>query len=160
MLKPWNVRRKAVYRIVALNADSRKTVFRILLSVSFPYMARIGTAIRLLSSFFFIIILLIPFFILIIILFTHSDGVVGEVLIYAIRQTVGPDAFNPTVHIAWVKIYSRMLKTMVPVAVAHELKDSSAQQKRFITNSIGFQSQDFITGLTGSGGGNSTSGKA
>lgn len=81
-------------------------------------------------------------------------GVVGEVLIYAIKQTVGPDAFNPTVHLAWIKIYSRMLKTMVPVAVAHELKDGSAQQKRFLTNSIGgFNgSNDFITGLTGSGG--------
>lgn len=62
---------------------------------------------------------------------------VGEVLIYAIRCTVGPDAFHPTVHMAWIKIYSRMLRTMVPVAVAHELRDGSAQQKRFLTNSFG-----------------------
>lgn len=85
-------------------------------------------------------------------------GVVGEVLIFAIRQTVGPDAFNPNVHIAWVKIYSRMLKTMVPVAVAHELRDNSAQQRRFLTNSMGGDAaDDLITGLTGSGAGNSIS---
>lgn len=80
-------------------------------------------------------------------------GVVGEVLIHAIKTCVGPEAFNPTVHLAWIKIYSRMLKTMVPIAVAHELKDGSAQQKRFMSASIGFGvDSEFITGLTGSGG--------
>lgn len=41
------------------------------------------------------------------------------------------------VHSSWIKIYSRMLRSMVPVAVAYELRDGSAQAKRFIGNSIG-----------------------
>ena len=71
-------------------------------------------------------------------------------LIYAIRATCGVDAFNPTAHLAWIKIYSRMLKTMVPVAVAHELKDgSSFQSKRFLTNSLGnSQLEEELAGLT------------
>lgn len=80
-----------------------------------------------------------------------TDGVVGEVLIYAIKETVGPDAFNPTVHLAWIKIYSRMLKTMVPVAVAHELRDgSSFQSKRFLGSSIASSGADMalLNGIT------------
>mmetsp|Transcript_17811 Transcript_17811/g.29989 ORF Transcript_17811/g.29989 Transcript_17811/m.29989 type:complete len:235 (-) Transcript_17811:417-1121(-) len=84
-------------------------------------------------------------------------GVVGEVLIHAIRSTVGAEAFNPTVHLAWIKIYSRMLKTMVPVAVAHELRDNSAQTKRFLTNSLGVSGEeDLLNGMVqGSMSGNS-----
>lgn len=84
-------------------------------------------------------------------------GVVGEVLIYSIRKCIGPDGFNPTVHLAWIKIYSRMLKTMVPVAVAHEIRDGSAQQKRFLTNSIGLSGgeEDFLAGMSGSSQGSS-----
>lgn len=67
------------------------------------------------------------------------DGVVGEVLIYAIRACVGMTAFTNQVHTAWVKIYSRMLTTMVPVAIAHEMKDKSRNQdKRFDGESINY----------------------
>lgn len=44
--------------------------------------------------------------------------------------------YTPEVHLGWVKIYSRMLRTMVPVAVAYELKDGSAQQKRFLSHAL------------------------
>lgn len=76
-------------------------------------------------------------------------------LIYAIKETVGPDAFNPTVHLAWIKIYSRMLRTMVPVAVAHELNGgSSYQSKRFLGSSIASSGADMalLNGLTQAGG--------
>ena len=67
----------------------------------------------------------------------------GEVLIYSLRATVGAEAFNPTVHLAWIKIYSRMLRTMVPVAVQHELSsNSSFRSKRFLTNSLGASGGD------------------
>lgn len=46
------------------------------------------------------------------------------------------------VHQAWVKIYSRMLRIMVPVAVAHELRDGSAQEKRFLGETIGISSEE------------------
>ncbi len=54
------------------------------------------------------------------------------------------------VHQAWVKIYSRMLKTMVPVAVAHELKDGSAQEKRFFGDTIGLSAaeESILNGLS------------
>jgi hemoglobin-like flavoprotein len=75
----------------------------------------------------------------------YVDGVVGEVLLWAIRATIGPDAFNPTVHIAWIKIYSRMLRTMVPVAISFELKNGSgAQAKRFFSQSLGGSGQDLL----------------
>lgn len=78
-------------------------------------------------------------------------GVVGEVLLHAIKKCIGPDSFTPQVHLAWVKIYSRMLSTMVPVAVAHELRDGSAQQKRFLTMNLGnFNNDTNITGLSAS----------
>lgn len=65
------------------------------------------------------------------------DGVVGEVLFWSIRLCTGPTVYTYDVHQSWVKIYSRMLKTMVPLAVAHELRDGSAQEKRFFADTIG-----------------------
>lgn len=56
------------------------------------------------------------------------DGIVGDVLLWTIRACVGPQIFDPTTHYAWVKLYSRMLRTMVPCAVAHELKVGSKSQ--------------------------------
>lgn len=47
-------------------------------------------------------------------------GIVGEVLLWALRRCLGPDAFTSEVHVAWLKIYSRMLRIMVPVAVCYE----------------------------------------
>lgn len=64
-------------------------------------------------------------------------GLVGEVLFWSIRQTVGPTMYTYDVHQAWVKIFSHMLKVMVPVAVAYELQDGSAQEKRFLGENIG-----------------------
>ena len=75
----------------------------------------------------------------------------GEVLFWAIRTCVGADLYTYDIHQAWVKIYSRMLKTMVPVAVAHELKDGSAQEKRFFGDTIGLSAaeESILKGLSG-----------
>lgn len=54
----------------------------------------------------------------------------GEVLFWALKRVLGEEIFDAYLHIAWVKIYSRMLRTMVPVAVAHELQQGSIAQKR------------------------------
>lgn len=48
------------------------------------------------------------------------DGIVGEVLLWSLRRCLGSDSFPAQVQIAWVKIYSRMLRIMVPVAVSYE----------------------------------------
>mmetsp|Transcript_14090 Transcript_14090/g.23440 ORF Transcript_14090/g.23440 Transcript_14090/m.23440 type:complete len:339 (+) Transcript_14090:50-1066(+) len=57
-------------------------------------------------------------------------GVVGEVLFWSIRECLGAELYNFETHGIWVKLYSRMLKTMVPLAVAAEMKDASANQDR------------------------------
>lgn len=62
-----------------------------------------------------------------------TDGLLGDVLFWALERCVGEDIYNHEMHIAWVKIYSRMLRTMVPMAVAHELRNGSAQAKRMST---------------------------
>lgn len=60
-----------------------------------------------------------------------ADGIVGDVLFWAIRHCIGDGAYTYGVHGAWIKIYSRMLRSMVPVAVAYEMRNGNAQIKRF-----------------------------
>lgn len=49
-------------------------------------------------------------------------GVVGDVLFWVIRTCVGEKAFTPAVSNVWVRIYSVMLRHIVPQAVAYERK--------------------------------------
>eukprot|EP01031_Cornospumella_fuschlensis_P025754 gene25754-31104_t len=65
-------------------------------------------------------------------------GIVGEVLFWSIRACVGVGVYTPELHVAWTKVYSRMLKIMVPIAVAYELKDGKAQEKRFFAHNNNF----------------------
>ena len=46
-------------------------------------------------------------------------GVVGEVLFWALSKSLGPE-FYQTVNVAWTKVYSIMLKLMVPIAIEEE----------------------------------------
>jgi hemoglobin-like flavoprotein len=98
------------------------------------------------------VILIFSFYLLLIL-----DGLVGEVLFWSIRAIVGAEAYTYDIHQAWVKIYSRMLRTMVPVAVAHELKDGSAQEKRFFGDTIGLSAMEesILKGMSGNGDENS-----
>ena len=48
-----------------------------------------------------------------------SDGIVAEVLFWTVRRCLGV-AYDKTVHNLWVKVVSRMLKIMVPVAGEEE----------------------------------------
>ncbi len=66
----------------------------------------------------------------------------GEVLFWSLRQCLGEEAYTLEVHSAWIKIYCHMLKIMVPLAVAHELKDGSAQEKRFYGSKIGLSNAE------------------
>jgi hemoglobin-like flavoprotein len=47
-------------------------------------------------------------------------GVVGDVLFWCIKTCIGAEAFTPAVELSWVKIYSKMLQVIVPVAVRYE----------------------------------------
>eukprot|EP01039_Chlorochromonas_danica_P000214 gene214-229_t len=75
-------------------------------------------------------------------------GLVGDVLFWTIKLCVGGELYTPEVHTAWVKVYSRMLKTMVPVAVEYEMKHGCSQPKRFRTissgSSVGTEDSTFI----------------
>jgi len=50
-------------------------------------------------------------------------------MFWTLGKILGP-AYTPEVHDAWVKIFSSMMKVIVPIAVAAELKDNTAQQMR------------------------------
>lgn len=49
------------------------------------------------------------------------DGIMGEVLFYAIKTCVGPIVYTTVAHSGWAKIYSKMLDSIVPNAVKFEL---------------------------------------
>jgi len=61
-----------------------------------------------------------------------SDGVVGEVLFFVLHTLLGDEVYSRDLHIAWVKIYNRMIRTIIPVAVALEVNcgASDVQQDR------------------------------
>jgi len=59
----------------------------------------------------------------------NEYGIVGEVLFHSVKTCIGP-AYTPKVHMAWIKVFSRMLKAIVPTAVAFELHEGYAQVQR------------------------------
>ena len=67
----------------------------------------------------------------------------GEVLFWCLKKCLGMKAYTPSVHHAWVKVYSRMLRTIIPVAVALELKgQSESQVQRFtMKNTLAFSTE-------------------
>jgi len=63
-------------------------------------------------------------------------GIVGEVLFWALRLVVGTELYTDQMHSAWVKVYSRMLRVIVPVAISWELeRGSSKVQSTRVSNS-------------------------
>eukprot|EP01039_Chlorochromonas_danica_P010542 gene10542-11679_t len=54
-------------------------------------------------------------------------GMVGEVLMHAIKECVGPKEYSPAAHRGWCKIISILLATIVPEVVKYELSSSSRQ---------------------------------
>ena len=76
-------------------------------------------------------------------------GIVVEVLFYALRRCLG-EAYDRTIHNIWVRVVSRMLKVMVPVAVAYEIHTGGVHQQVRISEcsriSAGFSSVVISTG--------------
>lgn len=56
-------------------------------------------------------------------------GVVGEVMFWTLRKVLGK-AFTSDIHNSWLKIFSGMLKIIVPMALKCEMQNNSAQKKR------------------------------
>lgn len=53
-----------------------------------------------------------------------SDGIVGEVLFWCMRTVLGAGTYNASLHRIWTKVFSRMIHTIIPTAVALELRGS------------------------------------
>ena len=74
-------------------------------------------------------------FLVIVALMLRLDAVVGDVLFWTLRKVMGEAYYTLELHKVWVKIYSRMLKTLVPAGVALELKgDESTVAKRDVSS--------------------------
>jgi hypothetical protein len=56
-------------------------------------------------------------------------GLVGEVLFYALRKCIG-EAYTVQLSRIWIKIFSRMLRVIVPKAIALELASAGDNQDR------------------------------
>jgi hypothetical protein len=56
--------------------------------------------------------------------------VVGEVLFWSIKECIGEVAYTRETHRVWCKIISRMMFTMLPIAVAFELKFGASVNHR------------------------------
>jgi hemoglobin-like flavoprotein len=54
---------------------------------------------------------------------------IGEVMFWTLKHCLGP-AYDGKTHASWVKIFSKMLKIIVPISVSYELKNNSAQLER------------------------------
>lgn len=55
-------------------------------------------------------------------------GILGEVMFWTLRVVLG-SAYTPDVHETWRKIFSRMLKVLVPVSIAYELRVKDIQRQ-------------------------------
>lgn len=66
-------------------------------------------------------------------------GIAGDVLLHGIQVCVGPLVYNELVHNGWTKIYSKMLDSIVPLALKFEFDHANlanaAATKRFKENS-------------------------
>lgn len=70
-----------------------------------------------------------------------TDGIMGEVVFWTLKKCLGHE-FDEKTHFVWVKIFSRILKNMVPVAVAYELETKSVNQKARMDTFSLFHRQD------------------
>ena len=57
------------------------------------------------------------------------DGIFGECLFWVLKLTLGPE-YDATTHMGWVKIFSRVLRAMVPVAIEYELENKDSLRSR------------------------------
>lgn len=58
-----------------------------------------------------------------------ADGIFGECLFWTLKLTLGPE-YDAITHMGWVKIFSRVLKAMIPVAIEYELENKDTLRTR------------------------------
>lgn len=66
------------------------------------------------------------------------DGIVGDVLFWALANTIGPESFTSQHRDAWTKVYCRMLTVIIPVAVAYQAMDATKRANALSTRMKNF----------------------
>ena len=80
---------------------------------------------------------------------SNEYGILGEALFYTLNKCLGPGIYTEIIHTTWIKIYSRMLFFILPLALnlesafhfgqnARVMIDSSKNEEFIINNSCPF----------------------
>lgn len=64
-------------------------------------------------------------------------------MFFTLQRVLGDGMYNNAMRMAWIRIFSRMLTIMVPIAVAFEIKTGGAAQKTRIFNENEIQTDMF-----------------
>eukprot|EP01033_Poteriospumella_lacustris_P016116 gene16116-biopygen7249 len=56
-------------------------------------------------------------------------GIFGECLFWVLKLTLGPE-YDAVTHMGWVKIFSRVLRSMIPVAIEYEIDNKESVKNR------------------------------
>lgn len=64
------------------------------------------------------------------------DGLIGEVLFWTFRKCLGDEIYHVFVHSAWVKIFSQMLKILIPLAISYELIHCNNNNNFFLSRGL------------------------
>lgn len=79
---------------------------------------------------------ILTFFLFLFLVSINIDGIFGECLFWVLRLTLGMDVYDATTHLGWVKIYSRILRVIIPIVIQYELDNRAAIEEK---SSIRFQ---------------------
>lgn len=60
----------------------------------------------------------------------------GEVLFWTLRQCLGDIIYDAEMHGLWVRLFSKVLSIMIPLAVRYELADGAGIERRFVISAI------------------------
>ena len=69
-------------------------------------------------------------------------GITGEVMFWTLRRVLGPKVYTDKCEQSWMKIYSDLLRVIIPVAVAHELANNEAQKHSLYDHRSSFVCSD------------------
>ena len=62
----------------------------------------------------------------------------GQVLFWSLRSCLGKAYYTYEMHIIWIKVYSRMLRIVVPIAVSYEVNGPSPNMAQRATRKHSF----------------------
>lgn len=60
-------------------------------------------------------------------------------MFWTLKTVLGEETYDKRVHEAWVRIFSRMLSVIVPVAVSFEIKTGGEAQRQRVVNENALQ---------------------